>query len=357
MTKGKELTDVQKGAILALIPLHSHAEIGAQLGIPRGTITRFVERARERDSIENLPRPGRPRKLSDSSIRYLVRNAESTTRVPFKELRNLSNIDASIQTMRHQLREEGIHKWRAVKCPLLTEEHAKKHLVWARAHQHWTVEDWKRVIWSDECAVQKDSNATGYWVFQRKNRREKYAPQNVQMKAKYGILSQMIWACFVGDKLGPIVFISGSVNQDTYIGLLQKEFDPFLNALAADGQINLEFQQDNARPHTAKRTVEFLESLTRKHGLTLMDWPANSPDLSPIENLWAHIKHELRKQYPDTATLKGSCGTIKAALQERLHKIWWDIGGVRGEVLNDLINGMPKRVEEVITARGWYTGH
>lgn len=271
MTKGKELTDAQKGAILALIPLYSHAEIGAQLGIYPGTITKFVRRARERDSTKNLPRPGRPRILSDTTIRYLVRNAESKTRVPFKDLKNLSNIDASVQTIRRRLQENGIRKWRAVNSPLLTPKHAKKRLAWARAYQHWTVDDWKRVIWSDECAVQKDSNATGYWVFRRQNKREKYASQNVRMKSKSGNLSQMIWACFVGNTLGPIVFISDSINQDAYMGLLQAEVDPFLNALAADGHTNLEFQQDNTRPHTAKRTHEFLQAFARKHGLTIID--------------------------------------------------------------------------------------
>jgi transposase len=59
---------------------------------------------------------------------------------------------------------------------------------------------------------------------------------------------------------------------------------------------------------------KFVEAFARKHGLTIMDWPANSPDLSPIENLWAHLKDKLRKQYHDTATLKGSAQTIKATL-------------------------------------------
>ena len=354
MTKESELTDVQKGAILALEPLYSHAQIEAQLNIPRTTITSFINRARGRESIENLPRPGRPRKLSDADVRYLVRNAESETRVPFKELQNLANIDASVQTMRRRLREEGIRKWRAVKRPFLTQKHAKERLVWAKAHRHWTVDDWKRVIWSDESPMQKDSNATGVWVFRRQNKREKYAPRNVRTKSKDGNLSQMVWGCFVGDKLGPIVFPSDSVNQDVYIELLRTHFEPFVEALAVDGQINLEFQQDNARPHVSKRTRKFLEALAKKHGLTIMAWPANSPDLSPIEDLWAHLKHELRQQFPDTARLKGSPQTIKATLRERLHKIWWEIGE---EVLNRLIEGMPKRVEEVLAVRGWYTSH
>ena len=135
MTKGKELTDAQKGAILALLPLYSHAEIGARLGIYPDTITKFVKHAQECDSIKNLPRPGRPRKLSNAAVRYLVRNAESESRVPFKELRNSCNIDVSIQTMRRRLQEEGIRKWRAVKRPLLTQKHANERLAWARAHQ------------------------------------------------------------------------------------------------------------------------------------------------------------------------------------------------------------------------------
>jgi len=194
----------------------------------------------------------------------------------------------------------------------------------------------------------------GYWVFRHQNKREKYAPQNVRMKSRNGNLLQMIRACFIGNTLGPIVFISDSINQDVYMELLQTEFDPFPNALAADGQTNLEFQQDNACPHTAKRTLEFLEAFARKHGLTIMDWLANSPDLSLIENLWVHLKDELRKQYPDTATLKGSARTIKVTLQQRLHKIWWDIGE---EVLNRLVEDMPKHCKEVIAVRGWYTGH
>lgn len=137
-----------------------------------------------------------------------------------------------------------------MKRPFLTQEHARKRLIWARAHQHWTVEDWKRVIWSDECAVQKDSNATGVWVFRRQNKQEKYNPRNVRVKARDGYLSQMVWACFTSNKLGPIVFLLGSVNQNSYIQLLEQQFDPFLTALKADGHVNLTFQHKTMLDHT-----------------------------------------------------------------------------------------------------------
>src|SRR5579859_2900561 len=60
MTKGSELTDVQKGAILALIPHYLYTRIEVQLGIPRSTISSFISCTQKHKSIENLPRPGRP---------------------------------------------------------------------------------------------------------------------------------------------------------------------------------------------------------------------------------------------------------------------------------------------------------
>ena len=154
MPKGKELTDIQKGEILVLEHHFSHAKIGVELGIPQQTVTDFIDRSQTRESIENLPRSGRPRKTSKTADRWLVRNAESETRVPFKELKSNLNIDISKRTIQRRLREAGIWKWRAVKRPQLNKKRAKMRLDWAKAHEHWTVDDWQKVIWSDECIVQ-----------------------------------------------------------------------------------------------------------------------------------------------------------------------------------------------------------
>ena len=354
MTKGSELTNAQKQQILALEPHYSHADIGIQLNIPRATITAFLLRTRKRQSIENLPHPGRPRKTSTTTDRYVVRTAETQTRVPFKELRNITNVDVSIRTLRRRLREKGIRKWRAVNRPLLTKRHAKLRYKWAKLHRHWTSSDFERVIWSDECIVEKQNRST-VWVFRRQNKREKYASKNIQPTVKHGGgVSQMIWACFIGDKLGPIVFIEGMVNRDVYQGVLKEHLIPFLDALKKDGEVNLEFQQDNAKPHTAKSTKRFLGELAEKYGLKIMEWPPNSPDLNPIEHLWAELKLELFRRYPDTVSLKGSSDTVRVELRQRLHEVWWDIGQ---DVLKRLIESMPRRVKEVLTARGWYTSH
>ena len=111
----------------------------------------------------------------------MAQDAEKETHIPFKELVNINNYDISEQTICRRLRKEGIRKWRAVGRPLLTQEHAKKHLAWAKAHRHWTEDNWNHVIWSDASAIQRDSDAPALadWVSQCQNMREKYDPKNI----------------------------------------------------------------------------------------------------------------------------------------------------------------------------------
>ena len=80
-----------------------------------------------------------------------------------------------------------------------------------------------------------------------------------------------------------------------------------------------------------------------------MEWPTYSPDMNPIEELWAHLKAELHRRYPDTKLLQDTSAAIQQKLQERLWEIWWDIGE---DVLDSLIESMPRRVKALITTRG-----
>ena len=110
-------------------------------------------------------------------------------------------------------------------------------------------------------------------------------PKNIQGKLKCGTVSQTIWRCFVGNKLGPIAFINGTENSQVYIDILGNTFLSFVDTLSADGIIDIVFQQNNARPHIAKITTKFLKNAAREHGFSVMEWPPNSPDMNPIEHV------------------------------------------------------------------------
>jgi|SRR5579859_548070 len=113
------------------------AAISRELHIPRRTVSDFHQRLIRRRSAKNLPHPGRPRIISASQDQCIVCTAESDTRIPFTELHNITNMEASVSTVRLRLHEDHMWKWKALKRPQLTEEHAAERLKWARAHQNW----------------------------------------------------------------------------------------------------------------------------------------------------------------------------------------------------------------------------
>ncbi len=86
------------------------------------------------------------------------------------------------------------------------------------------------------------------------------------------------------------------------------------------------FQQDNAKPHTAAITTAWL----RSRRVRVLNWPACSPDLSPIENIWHIIKRKIRQRLPRTLQ----------QLETYIRQEWDQIPTPK---LQKLITSMPRR--------------
>lgn len=89
----------------------------------------------------------------------------------------------------------------------------------------------------------------------------------------------MFWGCFSYRGLGPLVTLRGSVTGDVHAGILRKYAFPKLRKVFPQGDGI--FQEDNAPPHRAKVAATARE----ESGAQILPWPAQSPDLNPIENL------------------------------------------------------------------------
>jgi transposase len=100
------------------------------------------------------------------------------------------------------------------------------------------------------------------------------------------------------------------------------------------------FMHDGAPCHRAGIAKGFFE----EEGITLMDWPACSPDLNPIENIWSRLKRAINNR----ETIPKNKEELIQAIQEE-----WEHIGV--EHFNDMIASMPDRMEACIAANGGHT--
>ena len=100
--------------------------------------------------------------------------------------------------------------------------------------------------------------------------------------------SVMIWGGITARARTPLVFIEGNLNGQRYRDeVVRPHVIPFIRNAS---QV-ITFQQDNARPNTAGIVRDFL----RQNNVPTLDWPAVSPDLSPIEHLWDEMERRLRR--------------------------------------------------------------
>jgi hypothetical protein len=224
------------------------------------------------------------------------------------------------------------------KKPFLSKRHRRARLDFAISHKDWTIEDWKRVVWSDETKINRfGSDGRSYaWIGEEENA---YSDKTVTATMKFGGGSLMMWGCMFWEGVGYSCKIDTRMDGDLYTRILQQELQ---DSLAWFNKLPSEviFQQDNDPKHTCKLAKKWFQD----NNFQVLTWPAQSPDLNPIEHLWDHLKRKL------AGYEKVPGGMLE--LWERVEKEWEDI---KAEECQRLIESMPRRVEAVIKAKGGYT--
>lgn len=342
------LSDLDKGQIIAFHKQKlSLSQISKEINRPKSTVHAFLTRYKNLGTHENRPIVGRTPLITTRTKRRLVRQAKKARQQPLQELTNEVAPYASVRTIQRSLAGEDIKKWRAKKRALLKEDHVAQRLSWAKEHKDWTKEDWERVIFSDECSVEKSKDPRGVWVFRTPS--EKYHKDCIYGVTKGPGIKLMVWGCIWGRNKGPLIPIfEKSVNRWVYISVLEDSLkDVYQEVHNTLG--DPVFQQDNAKIHTAKDTMAWFE----EHNIQVMKWPANSPDMNPIEHVWKRLKERMHKRFPEIHKTPGGPAKVRSALAEALVETWRE--EIEGDFLEKLWESMPQRVAALLEAKGWYT--
>ena len=150
----------------------------------------------------------------------------------------------------------------------------------------------------------------------------------------------MVWGviCIQG-RTELVVVDRGSVTAVRYVNdIIHPVVRPFAGAIGQDFLL----MHDNARPHTARVTRQYLLDKT----IEVMEWPARSPDLNPIEHVWDMISRIIARRNNDPQTIQ--------ELSDVLRQEW---RAIPQRKIRRLIMSMPNRCRQCIAARGGTTSY
>jgi hypothetical protein len=212
--------------------------------------------------------------------------------------------------------------------PNLKAHHIQKRKKFGQEHMTWN-QEWQKVAWSDEKKFNMDG-PDGFRYYWHDLRKEPH----ILSKRSLGGGGVMVWACFTWDFKSEIVFVDGVLDATKYQNMISPHLQQLSDHFEGNDWI---FQQDNAPIHTARSTMLWFKS----KNINVMDWPALSPDLNPIENLWGIL---VRAVYADGKQYY-TINDLKQAIIREWKKI-------APQVLRNLVNSMPNRMYQLITLQG-----
>ncbi len=161
----------------------------------------------------------------------------------------------------------------------------QRRLTWAKEKKNWTVAQWSKVLFSCESKFCISFGNQGPRVWRKGG--EAHSPSCLKSSVKFP-QSVMICGAMSSAGVGPLCFLKTNVIAPVYQEMLEHFMLPSADQLFKDADFI--FQQDLAPVHTAKSTKSWLND----HGVGVLDWPANSPDLNPKENLWGIVKRKMQ---------------------------------------------------------------
>jgi len=327
------LTDFEKGQIVAYRDCGlTYDQISKKINRPASTISGFYAQFQKDGRIERKQGSGRKRKTTELEDRDILITAKKRRKITAKEIKNEFNLPVTERTICNRLNEFGFHSFFTVKKPFISEQNQQSRLAFAKEYKDKPVQFWRSVLWSDESQfVLRFQGRERVWRLPN----ERYAPYCLHGTVKHDKKIN-VWGCFAAHGVGKLYRVNGNLEQNQFHSILVHQMIPSARALFPDG--NFVFQQDNDPKHTATKNQEYLKN----KNIQVLNWPSQSPDLNPIENLWSCMDREMKNRNPQNED------QLFAIVKERWESLTTDL-------LTSLVESMPRRCAAVIQSKGMPT--
>ena len=295
------------------------------------TVRNIVKQWNERKTIVYKTSPGTGQKVEQTDLDVLFAYA-ATPEGRTKTLKQLKSmfplVKYSIPHISRLLVKKGLPCFVQKKKPLLEDRHIRARLAFALANQH---RNWNQVVFSDEKTVYSGFN--GRKLVRRE--RGKHDPSEF-VPTKASKVKVNLWG-FISPKCSGLYLLPNKANGDDYYNLIQATFLPTIR----EQMDEIVFMQDGASIHNSAKS--FLE----EEKVPYLDWPARSPDLNPIENIWGIMQKLVNKWYlvKGTPTNRTQLFSLCKKAFKRVCK----------KHVKAHFDSMPKRIQKAIEANGGHT--
>ena len=312
----------------------------------------FIKKWSKMDAIpKKLGRPSIITPAIGKKIKNYIYEKENMSPRRVSERLGSKGVNVSRRTISNFTKSQGWKAYKRRKKPLMSKKNIEDRLRFARNHQHLKFKDWERWLFTDEASVklygQPNKQNDRFYT----DHSERVPPVAVP---KYNP-SIMVWGGMTARGLTELHLVEKKKTVDSFY-YVDKILEPAIQKIKSRNNrkkidlcstplfpnaTNWTFQQDGATAHTAKISQEFLKKKV-PHFIESKDWPGNSPDLNPIENLWFTLKEKIMVRNP-----KNEKDLWRITQEE-----WKNLGP---KILSSLISSMPTRIKAVLEAKGGHT--
>ena len=295
-----------------------------KLEVSKSVVGFWAKRARESNDFEDSKRNGRPKILNidvADLIQTKISETPSTTSAKLAmEIEEDIGLRVSRWTIQRSLHSLGFKSGLTSPKPALTEKQKYNRMAFAQAHLNT---NWNEVIFTDEAKFDCGAHRHRVWY--------KGRPPHIRTKKHAPKLNAR--GAFSVKGVSTLSLFEQNMDAILFVNILRTHYVPFAKQYHRRKSFLL---MDKDPKHTSKLAKEFM----KEEGITwLSDWPAQSPDLNPIENIWGLMKQKLAPM------------PIQALdeLENELDNLW---SSMSTEYLITLVESMPRRIQLVIDAHG-----